>query len=122
MKAGHYLYYDTAGRIVGAAFCLPTDAARNAPPGTGWIASNHAPEPATEWVDDGALAARPAQDSTLTGLVLASLPDPCEVVIEGDRYPVTGGTVTLSFGLPGTYAVRVEAFPWLDADFEVTAP
>ena len=121
-RTTNYVWFDAAGKIVRVVYCKPAERAGNARPGCDWIEAASAPDPDIQWVDAGEIAARPAQAPTLTGLVLASLPDPCEVIIEGTRYEVTGGTATLSFSLPGTYAVRVEAFPYLPADFEAIAP
>jgi len=119
----HYAWHDATGRIVKLAYCLPAERAANDKPGCEWIDTGTAEaDPARQYINDGALADRPLQATTRDGLVLADLPDPCEVLIEGTSYPVTGGTVTLEFGLPGTYAVRVEAWPYQPMTFEVTAP
>ena len=122
MKSAYYAFHDGEGRIVGAFFGKPGEVDRNRPAGTTAVSVGHMPNAATDYISNGELVARPPQDAVLNGLVLSSLPDPCDVVIEGATYPVTGGTVTLEFGLPGDYTVTVIAFPFLDTDFTVTAP
>lgn len=57
---------------------------------------------------------RPAQTTQLTGLVLADLPVPCTIHVDATAFAHDEPTVELDFPLPGTYAVRVEAFPYLD--------
>ena len=63
---------------------------------------------------------RPAQATTLTGLVLSDLPVPCTIHIDEQAYPLTDTTVELDFPLPGTYRLRVEAFPHLDWTTSIT--
>lgn len=63
---------------------------------------------------------RPAQATTLTGLVLSDLPVPCTIHIDGEAFPHDEPTVELDFPLPGAYAVRVEAFPHLDWTTSIT--
>lgn len=74
---------------------------------------------------------RPAMEVVITrdtvaadGIETASLvgmPRPCLVRVESDVYEVPDGRLDISFDLPGVYKLRVEAFPYLPADFEVTA-
>ncbi|OHC66974.1 MAG: hypothetical protein A3H93_18090 [Rhodocyclales bacterium RIFCSPLOWO2_02_FULL_63_24] len=118
--ATYYLWYDAAGRIVRLAYCLPAEREANGRADLPYVAHPIAADPERYWVEGGAVALRPMQVTALNGLTLASLPDPCEIAIDGVRYPCTGGTATLSFGQPGTHRVRVEAFPFLPAEFEVT--
>lgn len=118
----YYAWYDATGRIVRMAYCLPAEREANGRADLPFVEHPIAADPDRYWVSAGEIALRPAQDSALDGLVLSGLPDPCELVIDGTRYSVAGGTVDLSFGLPGAYPVRVEAFPYLPAEFEVIAP
>ncbi|MFC4340924.1 hypothetical protein [Cupriavidus numazuensis] len=78
-------------------------------------------DPATQYVADGAAANRPTNPATISGHALASLPVPCTIHIDSDAYPCSEVTAELSFPYAGTFAVRVEAWPYLDAAFEVTA-
>ncbi|MDQ1817294.1 hypothetical protein RBA41_28710 [Massilia sp. CCM 9210] len=75
----------------------------------------------THYVRDGHKYARPANPALLVGLDLTQLPMPCDVVINDKTYPCGDGRATLSFKLPGRYRVRVVAFPFLDANFEIQA-
>lgn len=74
----------------------------------------------TYYVLNGEPTERPKQATTLTGLQLTYLPTPSTLRINSTAYPVTDSTVDLEFPLPGTYHLRVEAFPYLDWTAEVT--
>lgn len=54
-------------------------------------------------------------------LVLFGLPAPCSVWVGEHRYEVEDGELEWSTLMPGTYHIRVEAFPYLDWGSEVTA-
>jgi len=116
----YYAWHEPSGRVVRVVLCLPAEREANGRADLAWVDSIATIDPARHWIDGGEIAVRLAQASTLTGLTLASLPDPCEIVIDGVRYACTGGTAELSFGQPGTHRMRVEAFPYLPAEFEVT--
>jgi hypothetical protein len=74
----------------------------------------------TDFVKEGAVVARPANPTTLEGMMLKNVPAPCMVTVEGVDHACTDTTVELSFSHPGTYTVKVDAWPMLDATFEVT--
>jgi hypothetical protein len=63
---------------------------------------------------------RPPSPVTLTDLTLQHLPVGGDLFIDGTRYEITDETVELAFPLPGTYALRVESFPFLDWTGSVT--
>lgn len=75
----------------------------------------------THYVREGHKHARPESTAMLAGRELTRLPMPCEVVINDKTYPCGDGRATLSFNFPGLYRVRVVAFPFLDANFEIQA-
>lgn len=77
-------------------------------------------DPATDYVKDGAVTPRPANPTTLSGMELVNLPSPCTITLEGVDHACTDATCELSFSHPGTYTVKVSAWPMLDATFEVT--
>ena len=54
-------------------------------------------------------------------IVFSGLPVPCTVHIGEHRYKVEDGELEWGTLLPGTYRVRVEAFPYLDWETEVIA-
>ena len=76
----------------------------------------------THYVARGILTARPANPARLSGRQLSYLPVPCVIVVNGARYECVDGTAELEFTYPGTYAVSVEAFPHLNAEFSVSVP
>lgn len=117
----HYAWYDAAGRIVRIVFCLPAEREANAPAGLPYIESAAPIDARQQWVDGGELRPRPAQASRLDGMTLRDLPIPCEIVIDGTRYACADGIAELSFGQAGVHKVRVEAFPYQPAEFEVAS-
>jgi hypothetical protein len=74
----------------------------------------------THYVRNHAIAERPVNPATLDGMTLRSLPAPCTITIQGTEHACTDDHCELEFTQFGTYTVRVSAFPWLDATFEVT--
>lgn len=73
------------------------------------------------YVKDGEILSRPTQLTTLTGLTLANLPTPCQIIIDGISYEVDEPTVELEFDEPGTHNIKIVAFPHLDKEFTVEA-
>lgn len=71
------------------------------------------------YVLDGEITERPASPVTRTDLTLHDVPNGATLTINGESYAAEG-TVELEFPLPGTYALRVECFPFLDWADEVT--
>jgi hypothetical protein len=88
------------------------------PPAGGSIVQGEG-APETHYVKDGAIVERPANPATLAGLELANLPAPCTITVEGVEHGCEDATAELSFSHPGTYPVKVSAWPTLDATFEV---
>jgi hypothetical protein len=77
--------------------------------------------PATDYVENGAIVARPANPAVLNGTVLTGLPNPSTVTINGTAYTVTDGELDMTFPNAGTYAIAVTSpFPYLDAAFTHT--
>jgi hypothetical protein len=74
------------------------------------------------YVLDGVLTERLTQSTTLDGRTLTGLPVPALLHIDGETYTVDDGEAELDFILPGTYRLRVEAWPFKDWEGEVTVP
>ena len=72
------------------------------------------------YILDGQPTERPTQSTTLDGHTLTGLPIPATLHIDGETYPVDDGEAELDFILPGTYRLRVEAWPYRDWEGEVT--
>lgn len=62
---------------------------------------------------------RPASPVSRTDLTLLDVPTGSTLYINGVSYPAEG-TVELDFTYPGTYALRVECFPYLEYTDVVT--
>jgi hypothetical protein len=118
-SATHYVAADAEGRILFFG-SVPTFmfAYQAAPEGGSLVLGVGTPE--THYVKEGAVVARPANPTTLEGMTLKNVPAPCMVTVEGVDHACTDATVELSFSHPGTYTVKVDAWPMLDATFEVT--
>lgn len=74
---------------------------------------------ATQYIKDGALLDRPANPAMLRGAGLVNLPAPCIITINGTEYPCGDTSAELDFTYPGIYRIKVSAWPYLDAAFEV---
>lgn len=89
--------------------------------GTDWLAE-------TCYYDtvEGKAKLRLANTAVLTGSTLTQVPVPAtvKVGVKGSdavtEYATNEATVELGFTYAGTYTVTVSAFPYLDAEFEVT--
>lgn len=76
----------------------------------------------TDYVLNGAIAARPANPTTQNGTTLSDVPAGSAITIEGETHPepVMDGVVELSFAESGAHTVTVACWPYLDAVFTVT--
>ena len=79
------------------------------------------PDVFEDYILNGAVTERPASPVSRTGLTLLDVPTGSTLRINGVSYPAEG-TVELDFTYPGTYALRVECFPFLDWTDEVVVP
>jgi len=80
---------------------------------------------------DGDLAVRPEALITInraeipadkrSKVKIAGLPDPCVVFIDGDPVTVEGGLLELTAGMPATYSIVFDQFPYLPWSAEITA-
>lgn len=71
------------------------------------------------YVVDGEAVERPASPVTLDGMTLMNVPPGSTLWIDGESYEAEGD-VGLDFPLPGTYQLRVVAWPHKDWEGEVT--
>lgn len=74
------------------------------------------------YVVDGRVTPLPSNPAQLSGQTLTSLPVPCTIHINEAVYPCADSTAELEFSQPGTYHVRVEAWPYLDKEFIIENP
>lgn len=73
----------------------------------------------THYILDGEPTERPASPVTRTDLTLHDVPNGATLFINGESYPAEG-EVELEFPMAGIYQLRVECFPFLDWNDEVT--
>ena len=114
-------YYDETGRITGMSYSQPstmpmikectTDPFVNG----NWFGKD-------VYVLNGEVVDRPENPTTLVGQVLENVPVPATVIINGTNYETNVSRVELGFSQPGTYAVKVVAWPYLDKEFSVENP
>jgi hypothetical protein len=114
-----FVMADATGRIVSTGSMPQFMLALQTPPAGGKlvVGSGHWD---THYVVGDAIYARPANTATLNGMQLENLPVPCSITAEGVEHACEDRTAELSFSHPGTYAVKVVAWPMLDVTFEVT--
>lgn len=75
-----------------------------------------------KYVANGEVLDRPANPTTVSGLTLNNVPVPATVFIDNVPYETSESTVEIEFSFPGTHKVKVVAFPYLDAEFEIENP
>lgn len=76
-------------------------------------------DPTYQWVDNGAVVTRASNPATLNGTLISGIPCYGNLYIDGIVYPVTDSEVQLDLPL-GVRLVRLECFPYLPIQFEVT--
>lgn len=72
-----------------------------------------------EYVIDGNKQPRPANPARLSGYALHNLPVPCKIRINQREYACSEASAAVELTYPGVYRINVQAFPFLDANFEV---
>ena len=72
-------------------------------------------------VDDEAVP-RPENPATLTGYTLTGVPVPATVSINDASYETDESVIELEFTQPGTYVVKIVAWPYLDKEFTIENP
>ena len=113
----NYLIHDPQGRIIQTG-TIPEDMLHLQHAEGGTVMAGKA-NLDSDYVTDGAVRARLAQATTLIGTTLANLPLPCTIYIDGKAHACDDDTAELEFTYLATYTVRVEAFPYLEAEFKV---
>jgi hypothetical protein len=71
------------------------------------------------YVLDGMAVPRPENPTTISNEALENVPVPATVIINGVSYETNESRVELGFSQPGTYDVKVVAWPYLDKEFSV---
>ena len=113
----NFTIHDNAGRILRTGFCVAGQERAQARVGEYMV-----PEAAdldAHYVKDGAVVNRPANPARLIGTTLLNLPVPCVVKINAREYDCDEPTADLCLTHVGTYKIKVSAFPYLDAQFDV---
>lgn len=75
-----------------------------------------------KYVLNGEVVDQPVNPTTLSWLTLNNVPVPATVWIDSSEYQTNESTVELEFSFPGKHKVKVVAFPYLDAEFEIENP
>ncbi len=113
-------YLPETGRIMAVVTCPPAMAASMAMPGEQAVYCAPDVMDTTHYVLHGAVQPRPTCPALLDGMTLRDLPVPCAIRINGVSYDCAEPTAELEFDQPGAYSIRVTAWPYRNADFEVT--
>lgn len=110
-----FALYDRTGRIeqTGAApeFMLDLQG------GPGLSLAVGAADMHRDYVKAGVITARAVCPAELAGHVLIGLPVPCTVNINRTAYPCDEPIAHLELPYAGRYSIRIESFPYLDAEF-----
>lgn len=75
-----------------------------------------------DYVLGGEITPRPQMQASLSQHVITGLPTPCQLHIGNQSYECSDDTVELFFDQPGTYQIRIEAWPYLDKEFVIENP
>ena len=110
-------YYDGAGRITLTYSGLCLDRVDLIQAGQERVDGTFAGD--THYILDGEPTERPSSPITRTDLTLHDVPNGATLFINGESYPAEG-EVELEFPMAGSYQLRVECFPFLDWNDEVT--
>ncbi|HXA46649.1 MAG TPA: hypothetical protein VNW52_03390 [Burkholderiaceae bacterium] len=113
-----FTIYDAAGRIVRTGFC--PDGMEQVQAQTGESMLPVDADLQLDYVQNGAVRARPTNPATLNANTITGIPTGAILTISGVAYTVDDGVAELDFTLPGTYSILINAFPYLDANFTVT--
>lgn len=111
-------FYDETGRVITTV--TGSDSSIEAT-----IAITNMPYVEGDWfgkpvyVLNGLVTDRPENPAALSGLTLLNVPVPSIIQIGNQAYDATESTVDFEFNLPGTYIVKVIAWPYLDKEFTV---
>jgi hypothetical protein len=118
-----YATYDpVTGEILRSGQCQESDIELQAGDGQSVIErENPDHHDSNAYVMEGVITERPAMPATIDILTISDVPEGVVLTIEGTDYTITDGTAELSFTLPGTYQVKLALWPYVDAQFEVTA-
>jgi hypothetical protein len=125
----NFIIYDSGGRILRTGSCPPRDFILQAQTGENVLEGEA--DDLAQYVSGGQVTDKAAMGALIDKIAvtadgadfctISNLPDPCEVFINGARNAITGGSAEITVDTPGIYAVRVEAFPYLPYEVEVTA-
>jgi hypothetical protein len=113
-----FTIYDATGRILRTGNCPDGMEAIQARPGEFMLPVDA--DLLLDYVQNGAISTRPANPATLASSKITGIPTGAVLTINGVDYAVDDGEADLSFTHPGTYAMLITAFPYLDASFTVT--
>ena len=73
----------------------------------------------THYVKHGKAVKRPKNPCYADGQTLLNVSVPSVVWVNDTKYECNESTVELEFDQPGTYTIRVQSWPYLDAEFEI---
>ncbi len=114
-------FYDATGHILGV-MRGPLESVEATAEVTGSPFVEGEGNPDLQYVRERVLVSRPESPVVLEGLTLSRLPVPCVIRIGDVGYPTEEPVAELEFSQPGTYRVVIEAWPYLNKEFEIENP
>ena len=85
-----------------------------------WVDGDYYNKPV--YILNGQVVDRPENPTTVSGQILENVIVPTTVIINGVSYESNESTVELEFNQPGTYTVKIVAWPYLDKEFSFENP
>lgn len=114
----NFIVYDSKGEIIRTGSCPSAMLALQT--GVYEFVMEGQADDRTQWVDNHVVTQRPAMTPQVNGSTISGLPQPCTATIDGQSQEVLDGEIEVVADLPGTYLVRIEAFPYIPVELEVT--
>lgn len=114
-------YYDPAtGKITGTITCSESAFWSNVEDAD-WVAGTFNAD--KYYIDPGTVhpVPRPEMEGvTVAGNIVSGLPAPCEVECNGAEYKITDGEFEYDTPVPGTYPIKIKAWPYIEWEGEIT--
>lgn len=120
MSNVNFTVHDASGKILRVGSCPTNLVALQAKDGESVIETFS--DLYLDYVAAGVVTPRPSNPATLAGMTISNLPIPSVIQINAASYPCTDNFAILTFTQPGTYAVTVKSWPYLDKSFSIVQP
>lgn len=121
------IYEPTTGQILRSGACIASDLELQLQEGEALVLGSS--DDLTHYVLDGEIVDRPTFSISKTEIVaddvdeavIANLPDPVTITVDGVPYEVAGGTLAITSPMPAAYKIEIDHWPYRPFKVEVVA-